>query len=296
MGGNKRETDIDIVGDVSQGAHFCQFYQTKEDLVDILVPYFKAGLENNEFCMWVTSEPLGKKEAEHAMRKAIPDFDRYLKKGQIEILSHTECYLKDGTFDLQIVLNGWIDKLNQALTNGYNGIRVTGNTFWLKKKDWRTFTDYEEAINNVIGKYRMLAICTYSLDKCEALEVIDVIKNHQFALVRHEGEWVRIESFERKRAEEKAQQLEFLRELNRARSELLANVSHELRAPLTAIKGYTTMLLDYDHGLRRDEKRQYLESVDKATDRLTGLVDNLLDLAISKGVVEAYGSRILCGK
>ncbi|MHC4720030.1 MAG: MEDS domain-containing protein, partial [Planctomycetota bacterium] len=49
-----RKTGIEIVGDVPWGTHFCQFYQTKDDLIDVLVPYFKAGLKNNEFCMWVT--------------------------------------------------------------------------------------------------------------------------------------------------------------------------------------------------------------------------------------------------
>jgi len=68
MVADKRKTGIDIIGDVPWGTHFCQFYQTKQDLIDILVPYFKAGLENNEFCMWVTSEPLNKKEAEEVMR------------------------------------------------------------------------------------------------------------------------------------------------------------------------------------------------------------------------------------
>jgi len=49
--GEKRKSGIDILGDVPWGTHLCQFYHTKEDLIDILVPYFKAGLENNEFCM-----------------------------------------------------------------------------------------------------------------------------------------------------------------------------------------------------------------------------------------------------
>ena len=53
-----RESGINIIGDVPWGTHFCQFYQTKEDLSDILVPYFKIGLEDNEFCLWVTSQPL----------------------------------------------------------------------------------------------------------------------------------------------------------------------------------------------------------------------------------------------
>jgi hypothetical protein len=40
-----RDTGITAIGDVPWGTHFCQFYQDKQDLVDILVPYFKAGLE-----------------------------------------------------------------------------------------------------------------------------------------------------------------------------------------------------------------------------------------------------------
>ena len=63
-----RKSGITILGDVPWGTHFCQFYKTKKDLLDILVPYFTAGLENNEFCMWVTSEPLNIKEAEKALR------------------------------------------------------------------------------------------------------------------------------------------------------------------------------------------------------------------------------------
>jgi PAS domain S-box-containing protein len=48
----------------------------------------------------------------------------------------------------------------------------------------------------------MIAICTYSLGQCGASEVIDVVSNHQFALMRREGKWVIIESSDRKRAEE----------------------------------------------------------------------------------------------
>ncbi len=107
MAENMRKTGIDILGNLPWGTHFCQFYQTKEDLVDILVPYFKAGLENNEFCMWITSEPLAVEEANDAMKKGISDFERYLARGQIEIIPHTEWYLKGGVFNLRRVLTGW---------------------------------------------------------------------------------------------------------------------------------------------------------------------------------------------
>lgn len=197
-----RRSGLEIVGDVPWGTHFCQFYETAKDLIDALVPYFKAGLENNEFCMWVTSAPLSSEEAENSMRKAVPDFDKFLKRGQMKIVSYDEWYLKDGAFDLQRVLDAWISKLNEALAKGYDGIRVTGNTAWLEKKDWKDFADYEERVNSVIGKYRMIAICTYSLGKCGASEVIDVIRNHQFALIRREGKWELIERSEIKQTKE----------------------------------------------------------------------------------------------
>ncbi|MBL7134083.1 MAG: MEDS domain-containing protein, partial [Phycisphaerae bacterium] len=199
-----RKTGIDVLGDARWGTHFCQFYQTREDLLDILVPYFRAGLENNEFCMWVTSAPLGKDEATKALGSVVPNLDGYLRTGQIEILPHSEWYLKDGAFDAQRILNGWVDKLNGALAAGFEGLRLTGNTHWLEEADWDTFADYEQQINDVIGKYRMLAICSYALDRCGAAEILDVVSSHQFALIRRAGKWEIVESSELKRAQEEA--------------------------------------------------------------------------------------------
>jgi len=199
-----RTSGIDIIGDIPWGTHFCQFYQTKEDLMDVLVPYFKAGLENNEFCMWVTSQPLDVKDAKEALRIAVPDLDTYLEKGQIEIIPYTHWYVQEGSFDSERVLKGWIEKLNQALEDGYEGLRLNGNTFWLEKKDWNDFVDYEEEVDRVIGNYQMIALCTYCLEKCNSTEIVDVVINHQFALIKREGKWDQIESPKRKRAEETA--------------------------------------------------------------------------------------------
>lgn len=94
---NIRKTGINVIGDVPWGTHFCQFYHTKEDLLDILIPYFKTGLENNEFCMWVVSYPLTVEEAKEALKGVMPNLDLYQSKKQIEIVSHTDWYLKDGS-------------------------------------------------------------------------------------------------------------------------------------------------------------------------------------------------------
>jgi diguanylate cyclase (GGDEF)-like protein/PAS domain S-box-containing protein len=185
-----RGTGIDIVGDVPWGTHFCQFYQTKEELADILIPYFKAGLESNEYCLWITADPLNEREAEKALRDAIPDFYRlHQAKGQIEIVPHSLWYTKDGSFNLPGVLDGQAYKATQALAKGYEGVRITINVSWLGKKAWKSFVPYEESANKSIGNQTVLSLCSYPLAKCGSSEIIDVVRNHRFALVKAGGEW-----------------------------------------------------------------------------------------------------------
>ena len=68
------------------------------------------------------------------------------------------------------------------------------------------------------------------------------------------------------------------REAERLKSELLSIVSHELRTPLGAIKGFASGLLHYGDRLDEAERTESLRSIDHAADRLTELIDNLLDL------------------
>ncbi len=197
-----RQTGIDLLGSHPWGTHFCQFYETKEDLIEILVPYFKAGLESNEFCMWITSEPLHVAEATDKLGKVVDNLADYVAAGQIEILDASQWYTRSGRFDSSEVLEGWIDKEKKALERGFDGLRLTVNIFWLESEDWDNFTKYEEVINHMIANYRMLAICSYSLNRCGAAEAIDVVNNHQFCIIRKEGGWDIIENSRHKRIEE----------------------------------------------------------------------------------------------
>ncbi|MBU4479579.1 MAG: MEDS domain-containing protein [Candidatus Omnitrophica bacterium] len=204
----ERKPEIDIIGNVPWGTHICHFYRTEEDLAEILVSYFKTGLEKNEFCLWITSEPLKVDAAKAALNKELKDLDSYIKKGQIEIINYSDWYTKSGKFDADKVLAGWLEKEKEALRKGFAGLRGSGNIFWLEKKDWRKIADYEAEVNSVIGKHRMIAVCSYCLDKCRALEVIEVILNHHFAVIKDSDRWIRVENVEHKKTKETLQAAE----------------------------------------------------------------------------------------
>ena len=73
------------------------------------------------------------------------------------------------------------------------------------------------------------------------------------------------------------QDLAPLEELERLRAEFLAMVSHELRAPLTSIKGSTAAVLGAAPSLPRAEMLQFFRIIDGQADHMQGLIGNLLD-------------------
>ena len=68
-------------------------------------------------------------------------------------------------------------------------------------------------------------------------------------------------------------------ELNAAQSRFISNVSHELRTPLFNIKSYVETLHDLGDQLTEEEKKEFLGVANDETDRLTRLVNDVLDLS-----------------
>ncbi|HBF38835.1 MAG TPA: hypothetical protein DDW50_16140 [Firmicutes bacterium] len=77
-----------------------------------------------------------------------------------------------------------------------------------------------------------------------------------------------------------------LRQLERVRQDFVANVSHELRTPITSVKAMAETLIN---GAWKDQAMldRYLEAIDQESDRLSNLINDLLDLAKLDSNVEA---------
>src|SRR5207237_10243285 len=73
-----RDTGLEAVGEVPWSTHFSIFYETKKDLLETVVPFFKAGLRANEFSTLIVanSELLTINEAKAAIYPASHDVER----------------------------------------------------------------------------------------------------------------------------------------------------------------------------------------------------------------------------
>ena len=94
-----------------------------------------------------------------------------------------------------------------------------------------------------------------------------------------------------RRVAERTQELEKLNEelkkLNKMKSDFISSVSHELRTPLTSIKGYASILMTGKLGDVLPAQKERLEKIDKHSNSLVHLINNLLDIArIESGKVQ----------
>jgi len=76
-----------------------------------------------------------------------------------------------------------------------------------------------------------------------------------------------------------AQELQKLRESERLRTELISNVSHELRSPLASIKGFVTALMQPGVKWEKNTQLDFLQTIDQEADRLSRLISDLSDMS-----------------
>jgi DNA-binding CsgD family transcriptional regulator len=92
------------------------------------------------------------------------------------------------------------EKLDRALELGFDGLRASGNAFWMQTKQWRNFERYERELDGFLAGRKTIVLCTYPLKDCTAINVLDVARVHQYSIARRGGEWEFLETPELRQA------------------------------------------------------------------------------------------------
>ncbi|WP_121357456.1 MEDS domain-containing protein [Flavisolibacter nicotianae] len=286
-----RQSGIENLGDIEWGSHFCQFYETIQDMLELLVPFFKVGLENNEFCLWVIAKPLTKEECIKALQRQIPGIEKQLQQGHMEILKHDEWYLDKGRFNPAKVIKAWGTKLEHVLANGFDGMRVNGNEAWLKFKDWKDFMDYERELNHILSGRKMIVLCTYELANVDATVILDVAHVHECAITKRKGQLIILEVPEIKQLKAR------LKKMNEELAQKVAERTGELsdaNAELTKMAADLRKLSNHLQIIREEERKHIAREIhDELGQFLTAMKFDIAWLHKKQAATdEAIGERL----
>jgi PAS domain S-box-containing protein len=173
------------------------FYQAVEDLLDVLPPFFKAGLEQHERCIMLASPHVGAERLSAALRSGIPDYERHVASGALEFLDVTQAYGDVDHFDRARTIALWKRKLADALDAGFAGVRGCGDEAWLDSRNWESFAEYEAELDNVIHGQPLLFLCAYPIDDRRAADVFEIARRHDTVIARLGQRWQVLEDASR---------------------------------------------------------------------------------------------------
>jgi two-component sensor histidine kinase/PAS domain-containing protein len=173
---------LQTVPHLQWGSHLAHFFGSGDELRDVLVPYFKAGLENNERCLWVTGEAFNAEQARSALRAAVPDLDKRERGEQIEIANGGEWYAAGEKLRPNDLVIDLVQREQAALGRGYAGLRTNGNCAWVSREQWPDFLEYETLVQKAVSGRRMICMCSFCADQLRDGSHLDVMERHDMAV------------------------------------------------------------------------------------------------------------------
>lgn len=170
-----------------QNVHISHFFSSKQDLFDLLIPYFVEGLQRREFCLWGVTAPLAVDEALGALDKALGGAEPYVRSGQLEIFDIAGLYGRSD-FDAEEVRDAFLSKVDRQMKLGWAGFRCDGMTTGVRRDDWRNLLVYEGEVTRTL-RSSVTAICSYDLNQMSTEEVLEIIRVHQATILKKGKEW-----------------------------------------------------------------------------------------------------------
>ncbi|HZY37291.1 MAG TPA: MEDS domain-containing protein, partial [Mucilaginibacter sp.] len=158
------------------------------------VPFFKTGLENNEYCIWITSVQTTVEDAILALKDKMPGVDKYFERGSIEILNRPDWFMLNDQFALDDALQFIYGRLGMAVEHGYAGLRINGDDTWRDRQLWQDFMEFERALTPAIAGKKLIVACSWQLTKCTATDVLDVGLLHESVVSKRKDKWEILET------------------------------------------------------------------------------------------------------
>jgi len=123
------QTPVHGITELKHGDHICGIYDTDEEHRNVIVPFLRKGLEQNEKLLYIL-DTRTKDDVITYLKNDDVDVEHYLSNGQLNFLTFADTYVKGGAFDPDRMVSLTSHETQKALDEGYSALRVTSEMSW----------------------------------------------------------------------------------------------------------------------------------------------------------------------
>ncbi len=174
--------------DLKAGEHICFLYETPNEHQAVLTPFLRDGLERREKVIYIADSH----DFEHILdylRADQMDVESALANGQLSLVTAHDTYLHNGAFDPDKMIAFLREQTDQAISEGYTALRVSGEMTWVlgNLPDSKLLIEYEVKLNEFFPESRCLAICQYDRRRFDAAVLLEVLRTHPKVIIGTEA-------------------------------------------------------------------------------------------------------------
>lgn len=159
--------------------HACMIYETKEEQLNLIVPFIKIGLERGEKCIYIVDDNTAQTII-RAMQEDGIDTESAIETGSLNILTKHDLYIKYGHFDPELTIQFLKEAIDSAKAEGYKVLRGAAEMTWFLEEAHANekLKEYESKLNNFFSEDDILAICQYNSRRISPEVILHSIHTH----------------------------------------------------------------------------------------------------------------------
>ncbi len=270
-----------LFSSVQQSSQISAVYKDIEELTEILVTYFKQGIERGEYCLWISPDELATERAKNELGKEGVDVEHCLVSSQLEILPANP--FPENMTRLASAVKELAEKgYKKAHSGGFSGFRTN---FDLKDAG-SSLKPYLETcgktVETVIFEKNKSPtfLCTLPLEELSGSVLLELMEENG-VIIKRRGKWKHLGQLEGRKELENAILIakKDAEATDRAKKGLIMNMSHELRTPLNSVIGFSDLLLEGAFGSLNTRQSKYVSNILISGKNLLEIINNLLDIS-----------------
>jgi hypothetical protein len=167
-------------------------YRHGQELLDISAAFCWAGLEEGDYCLWVTTPPWTSMLALTHLTALHAGAAAYVQRGQMQFIAHEDWHAGQGESPEhpEALLEKASRRLSEAHQRGWARIRLCGNALpTLSARQWAMRLRYEEALHQLILRSDLLVLCSYRVQGLAELIKSGLLHTHDTVLSYVDDAW-----------------------------------------------------------------------------------------------------------